>query len=107
MRRALLFLCLMSVFAGVPLAARGDWDDQARRERDDVTEARRRGDILPLAEIFDRLREVTGDQILEVEFEREDGVPVYEIYFVDDLGRRREVLVDARSGAILDRHEED
>ena len=40
-------------------------------------------------------------EIIETEFDYEDGQPVYEFKYVDRNGRVRELYVDARSGDIL------
>jgi uncharacterized membrane protein YkoI len=98
MRRILLVIAVAFAAAAGPVQA----DDDDRREREEATDARRRGEILPLAEILELVRERTGSRIVEVEYERDDGVPAYEIYFIDEKGRRREITVDARDGQIID-----
>jgi uncharacterized membrane protein YkoI len=103
MRRQ-LHLAIMLVplaVAGMPAHA-----DNDRSERQQLTEARKRGDILALSEILDRLPGQIGDNIIEVEFEGDDGRFIYEIYYLDADGRRREITVDARDASILD-HEDD
>lgn len=103
MRRLLIILILLApAFAGQPAHA-----DSGRKERDDLTAARKRGDILPLAEILDRVRPQIGDRIIEVEFENDSGKIVYEIYYLDDSGRRREVTVDASDASVMNSKEHD
>ena len=40
-------------------------------------------------------------EIIETKYEDKDGRPAYEIYFLDSKGRRKEIYVDARTGALL------
>jgi uncharacterized membrane protein YkoI len=75
--------------------------DDKRRGHDEAYEASQSGKILPLASILDRLRPKIGTDIVEVEFENSDGRQVYEIRYVDGAGRRHEIQVDPRDGAIL------
>lgn len=72
-----------------------------RRDHDEAYDASRHGKILPLAEILARLRPTIGADIVKIKLEAEDGVPVYEIRFVDKSGRRREIYVDARDARVL------
>ena len=82
--------------------AMADGKNRKKEDHDEVYEAQRKGDILPLATILARLRSVTGPEIVDVEFENKDGRPVYEIKFVDTNGRRKEIYVDARSATIVE-----
>ena len=50
MRKLVFLFCLVPVLAGMPAHA-----DDDRREREELTAARKRGEILPLAKILDRL----------------------------------------------------
>lgn len=70
-------------------------------EPEEVARLLREGEILPLSTILEMVRPVTGEHILEVEVEHESSGLAYEIYFLDDQGRRREVYVDARTGEIM------
>ena len=93
-----IFKCMtVMVCLGMPVAGFADDDDDARF----ATQALRDGKILSLSEILDRVHDVTGDNILEVEMEHEDERLVYEVYFLDPGGRRREIYVDAVTGEVL------
>jgi uncharacterized membrane protein YkoI len=102
MRKLVFLFCLVPVLAGMPAHA-----DDDRREREELTAARKRGEILPLAEILDRWESQTGGRIIEVEFEKDDGRTIYEIYYLDAGGRRREIKIDARDGSELDGGDDD
>lgn len=93
MRVLPLVLALLAAGLAAGLAADGD-HEQAYRLRE-------RAEILPLAEILDRLGLAPDDRILEVETEFEHGRRVYEIEYVTGQGRIVEVEVDARSGEVL------
>jgi uncharacterized membrane protein YkoI len=95
MLRQLFIAVTLCGLISVPAVADDD------EEREEMFDARRSGAILPLAEILERLRPRIGDRIVEIEFERDDGMAVYEIYFLDERGRRREVDVDAATAEII------
>ncbi|HZT46643.1 MAG TPA: PepSY domain-containing protein [Hyphomicrobiaceae bacterium] len=62
-----------------------------------------RGEILPLEEVLKRNEANAGGRIIEVELEVKRGGYVYEIKVLRPDGRYRELLIDARSGALLGR----
>ena len=83
-------------------------DAEARRGRgrggdahDEVWRGRQAGTILPLEAILATLPEGARRRIVEVEFDYDDGIPVYEIEYVDEYGRLIEVEIDARNGVVL------
>ena len=77
-------------------------DEDHGRARDAV----RRGDVLPLAKILEMLEDRLGGEVIEVEFEREDGRYVYEFEIVTPSGQVQEVYVDAKTAKILSREDE-
>lgn len=101
MRKLAIITFLMCFVFVSPVTA--DDDD----DRNEMFDARRSGAILPLSEILNRLRPRIGDRIVEIEFEVDDGLAVYEIYFLDERGRRKEIEVDAATAEILDMEEDD
>ena len=82
--------------------ARADGADSDSRGLKMLLEERRKGKILPLFAILRLVNEVTGDDIVEIEFERENGEVKYGIYFLTPEGLRREIYVDAQTGEILE-----
>ncbi len=84
-----LLLALMFV-AALPVLADGD-HEQARR----LVES---GDILPLETILKKYQASAPGDILEIEFEIEEGQPVYEIEWLDADGQVWEWKIDARNG---------
>lgn len=97
-----LVACALASTVPTPGGARGDGKGQSGREdHDRVHTERDRGNIEPLPNVLKQVWPSIEGEILEIEFEVEDGVPVYEIKFVGREGRVRELYVDARSGKIL------
>ena len=65
------------------------------------------GKILPLEQILRRVKAVQPGQVLEVEFEQEDGYIIYEIEQLDTRGTVWEFKVDAQTGEIIKQEPED
>ena len=66
-----------------------------------VYQLREQGAILPLETILQGANLAPGERIIEVEFEEEDGVPVYEIEFIGTDGYVRERLYNAKTGKLI------
>jgi uncharacterized membrane protein YkoI len=77
-----------------------DWQRQ-ERDHDRARQAVRRGEVLPMAKVLERLYARIPGEVVGVEFEREDGRWIYEFKLVDRIGRLLEVQVDAATGNIL------
>jgi uncharacterized membrane protein YkoI len=76
---------------------------------DDYEEAyrlREEREILPLEELLQRAGLPPQARVLEIETELEHGRRVYEIEYLEDGGRVRELTIDARSGAVLSDEED-
>lgn len=99
-------------FTGVVLAAAGARADggrghrDARDDHDAARDALERGEVLPLGDILDRVQDQLPGRILKVEFERDDGVWVYEFTLLRSDGRRVEVYVDAATATILSQEDD-
>jgi len=105
-RRSILTgLLALSALAGgsANQIARADKRKKRRKkkEQDDAWEARRDGSILALSEVLALVGPKIKGEIIETEFDYEDGQPVYEFKYVNLRGRVRELYVDARTGVIL------
>jgi uncharacterized membrane protein YkoI len=104
-KRAFL-LALAALSTGSPALARDDDDRRQRRRgsRHDHERARRaleEGLARPLADILAEVRPGLGGEVIEVEFEREDGRYVYEFKVITPAGQLREIEVDALTAEIL------
>lgn len=94
--------------AGHPVAADGrehTWEDDGHAY-DHAHRAVVRGDILPVATILQHLQRQLPGEIIDMEFEYEDGIPVYEFKVIDQRGRLIEVYVNAQTGDLLEMEEE-
>lgn len=98
-RRLLTASVILLLAAGNAGAKDGGKDGD--RDEDDLYKARKRGDVLPLETILEKISNRIGRDIIEIESGREDGRYVYEIYYLDAGGKRREVYVDAATGEII------
>lgn len=74
-----------------------DYEEDHRRAR----HALERGEIMPLGELFESVTSIIPGEIVDIEFEKKDGVWVYEFYVVDNNGNLLEVLIDASTGSVL------
>ncbi len=90
---AVVLLSALAVFAA---GARGDDD----RDHDMARRAVERGEIKPLAEILQTVRDKLPGEIAGVKIERKGGRLVYELRIVGAQGRLLEVHVDAATGEI-------
>lgn len=106
-RRALIAGLLTATALAGGLATQAAWADKKKKRRraggdhDDALSAREDGSILSLSEVLAVVEPQIEGDIIETEFEYEDGLPTYEFKYVDRNGRVREVYVDARTGTIL------
>jgi len=98
MKRVLAMMIALLLLPQGPAFA----DDSDAGGLQQLLEERRKGKILPLFEILQRVNHVTGDDIAEIEFEREHGQVKYGIYYITPEGLRREIYVDAQTGEILE-----
>lgn len=93
-RAGLASITLLLALLPVALAAADDDHDRARA-------ALQRGEVLPLADILERVQGEVEGEVIATEFEREDGRWVYELKLIDAGGRVVELEVDAVDGRIL------
>lgn len=95
MIRSIALALFVSTLPAAALADDGDGLELARA-------AVERGEILPLAKAVEALLARHPGRIIEAEFERDDGVAVYELELVTEDGRLMDAKVDATTGAILE-----
>ena len=93
-----IFRLLLLATAGLGVVGAGADDDHEEARR-----LRRDEEVLPLETIVEKAGIGADSRILEVESELEHGRRVYEIEYVTAGGRIMEVIVDARSGEVLER----
>ena len=91
-------MVLAALLLGGPIPSLARDNDHERR--DAVRRASEAGEVLPLAEILQRIRPKISGDITGIDVEREHGRWRYELRVIDRSGRVLEILVDARSGEI-------
>ncbi|GAB6043347.1 PepSY domain-containing protein [Endothiovibrio diazotrophicus] len=91
-------LCVELFFIGLFAAAPVSADD----DHDEAWRLREAGEILPLEQLLRQVRERYPGRVIGVELEHERGRPVYEIELLEEQGRVRELLFDARDGHYLE-----
>jgi uncharacterized membrane protein YkoI len=62
--------------------------------------------IIPLQSILTRYPEEEYGRLLDLEAERDDGMVVYELEFLQPNGRVLEIKVDASNGRLLEKEYE-
>ena len=96
---SVLGLTLMS--ATSVLAKRGRSHDDYDHDYEAADSARRSGEVWPLQEILDEIERQIPGEVVGIEFERKQGVWVYEIKKLTQSGQYVEIYVDAGSKQIL------
>ena len=79
-------------------------DDGGDRDDDDHDQARRaleEGEVKPLFEILEAVKDKMEGEVVGVEFEHKGGRYVYEFKVISASGRLREIYVDAMTAEIL------
>ncbi len=71
------------------------------RDHEKARQALEAGDILPLSKVLSLIERDYPGQVVEVEFEREDGAWVYELKVLQAGGRMVELEIAARDGTVL------
>jgi len=96
-----LWLSIM-MMSGLSQADSGKtkWED-ADLSYDQARRALSRGEILPIERLLERVKAQLPGQVLELEFEREDGRWVYEMKIIDADGRLLDAYFDAKSGDLI------
>jgi len=95
--RASSALILLSTLLAFPLTpAHAD-----RRDHDLARQALQEGTVLPLRAILDIVEARYPGQVMEIEFEHDDGAFEYELKVLQADGRLIKLKLDARTGQVL------
>jgi uncharacterized membrane protein YkoI len=87
--------------AAAPAAADDESDNDERHDHDEAREAVEHGQALPLDAVLAAVEKKVVGEVVGIEFEKRDGVWVYEFRVVDSAGHVIEVVADAKSAAII------
>jgi len=90
-----MFLAV-AVLCAAPGALASEGDHERARQ------AVKRGEVLPLDVMVDRLSRIAPGKLIDVEFERDDGRWVYEFTVLQADGVIREIEMDARTARVLE-----
>ena len=82
-------------------------EEDSEPDHELAREALQRKEILPLDEVLRAIRDRVPGEIVEIELEREQDRWIYEVEIIDQSGRMRDVLVDARNAEILGTEDDD
>lgn len=101
--RSLLLLTLWCALlaAAVPVAADDESEFDERHDHDQAREAVERGEALPLDAVLAAVEKKVVGEVVGIEFEKNEGVWVYELKVVDAAGHVIEVLADAKTATII------
>ncbi|WP_269714655.1 PepSY domain-containing protein [Caulobacter sp. NIBR2454] len=94
--RLSLLACIAAVASlGSPAAANDADHERARK-------AVARGEAMPLDAMLQHLARIAPGEVIEIEFERENGRWVYEFKVLQADGAIREVEMDAKTARVLE-----
>ncbi|MCD7107938.1 PepSY domain-containing protein [Rhizobium sp. DKSPLA3] len=89
----------VSVLCLAAPAISDDGDD--RLDQEAARQALAEGRVRPLEDIIAHVRQTIKGDIIEIEFERDNGRFVYELEILQETGHLLEIVVDARTMDIL------
>ncbi len=82
-------------------------EDDPEPDHELARQALQRKEILPLDQVLAAIRDRVPGEIVEIELEREKDRWIYEVEIIDEAGRMRDVLVDAKNAEIIGTEAED
>jgi len=94
------FVATIAVFPGLHTHAIAS-DYYKSKNQNQVFQQREAEKTLPLEEIMKRIKSRIKGELIETEFEFEDGMPVYEFKYITKSGVVMELYVDARNGKVI------
>jgi len=100
MKKAFVFALALSLVAsfadgGAARTRQGDDDQDLARQ------ALQRGEVLPIARILELVAQHLPGDVIEVQLDERRGRLEYEIRVLTPMGRVRELVLDARTGAFV------
>ncbi|NQY13534.1 MAG: PepSY domain-containing protein [Henriciella sp.] len=94
-----ILLCASVLATPLPVLAQGKYGNSF--SADEARNARDKGDVIPLRDIFQRLKKRHGGYQVDANLYNRDRGQVYVIDWMTDKGERIRVTVDAKTGRIL------
>ena len=96
-----VFYAVALAVAVIGWACAEDRDEVRHEDAEQASRGVQSGELEPLAQIVAAVRERYQGEIVETEFEAEDGPPYYEFHILQPNGHVIQIKVDARSGRYL------
>ena len=89
--------------AWLPLATAGETElvPIDASQQDEARDAVKQGLVRPLEEVLTEVRKTVKGDIVEIEFEKDDGRFIYEIEYVAPDGHLMEIKIDAKTLAVV------
>jgi uncharacterized membrane protein YkoI len=84
-----------------PAVADDESDNDERHDHDQAREAVARGEALPLDAVLAAVEKKVVGEVVGIEFEKREGIWIYEFRVVDGAGHMIEVLADAKTAGII------
>jgi uncharacterized membrane protein YkoI len=96
-------------FLAAPMIVAGDTPTSADEisQQEEARQAVKAGLVRPLEDVLTEARKTIDGDIVEIEFEKDDGRFIYEIEYVRRDGQLMEMKIDAKSLAVIENDEED
>ena len=99
--KKMLAILLVTALAAAPLPVMAQGKHGNSFSADEARNARDKGDVIPLRDIFRRLKNRYGGYQVDANLYNRGGGQVYVIDWMTDKGERIQVTVDAKTGRIL------
>lgn len=100
MKKITVILAILALgLSATPALSQSQWGNSFTA--DEARDARNKGDVKPLNQIFRQLKRDHGGYQVDANLFNRNNRQVYVIDWVTDKGRRMEFTVDAKTGRIL------
>lgn len=96
---AALFAFVALAAAPMPVLAQTQWGNSFTA--DEARDARDKGDVVPLRDIFRRLKNQYGGYQIDANLYNRNGGQVYVIDWMTEKGERLQITVNAQTGRIV------
>ena len=103
---ALFVAAIIILSPGGSIGSESSNDDRAPAAHEELLEFSRSQDILTFEDILKIIRTDIRGEVIEIEFEIEGGVPIYEIKFINAAGQVLEMYMDAKTGVFFEEEPE-
>ncbi len=96
-----VYFSMTLIMGVVVLGSTVTYADHKKKKYKNLSQLRKSLKVLPLLTILKKVRPLIKGEIIETEFEMEDGIPIYEFKYINKKGHVMEMEVDARTGRVI------